>query len=125
MGTIDAYYKASLEVLAPQPELDLYDPDWPIRTYQPQLPADQPGQTVKSRTYLTPSIFGSAGSEPEAVALQQRAIHIKNSNPLLPLRRHQLAWPDTLMTAVVINQPSRVSLMPRSPSKISSGFSLV
>ncbi len=39
VGTIDAYYKASLEVLAPQPELDLYDPNWPIRTYQPQLPA--------------------------------------------------------------------------------------
>ncbi len=39
VGTIDAYYEASLEVLSPQPQLDLYDPNWPIRTYQPQLPA--------------------------------------------------------------------------------------
>jgi glucose-1-phosphate adenylyltransferase len=39
VGTIDAYYEASLEVLSPQPQLDLYDSNWPFRTYQPQLPA--------------------------------------------------------------------------------------
>ena len=39
VGTIDAYYEASLEVLSPEPPIDIYDPNWPIRTYQPQLPA--------------------------------------------------------------------------------------
>ena len=39
IGTIDAYYAASLEVLSADPPIDLYDPTWPIRTYQPQLPA--------------------------------------------------------------------------------------
>jgi len=39
IGTIDAYYEASLEVLSAEPPIDIYDPNWPIRTYQPQLPA--------------------------------------------------------------------------------------
>jgi len=39
VGTIDSYYDANMEVLSPQPPLDFYNPDWPIRTFQPQLPA--------------------------------------------------------------------------------------
>ncbi len=39
IGTIDAYYEASLEVLSAEPPIDIYDRNWPIRTYQPQLPA--------------------------------------------------------------------------------------
>lgn len=38
VGTIDAYYKANMDLLKPVPPLDLYQPDWPIRTYQPQTP---------------------------------------------------------------------------------------
>lgn len=32
VGTIDAYWSTSLELLADQPALDLYDPDWVIHT---------------------------------------------------------------------------------------------
>ncbi len=39
VGTIDAYYEANLEVLSATPPIDIYDQNWPIRTYQPQLPA--------------------------------------------------------------------------------------
>ncbi len=39
VGTIDAYYEANLEFLSAMPPIDIYDPSWPIRTYQPQLPA--------------------------------------------------------------------------------------
>jgi glucose-1-phosphate adenylyltransferase len=38
VGTLDAYYQANLELLSPDPPLDLYDPSWPTLTYQPQLP---------------------------------------------------------------------------------------
>ena len=38
VGTIDAYYTANLELTGPTPPLDLYDMDWPVYTYQPQLP---------------------------------------------------------------------------------------
>lgn len=38
VGTIDAYWSANLELIGVQPDLNLYDTDWPIWTYQEQLP---------------------------------------------------------------------------------------
>ncbi len=38
VGTVDAFYEANLEILSPDPPLDIYDPSWPVMTYQPQLP---------------------------------------------------------------------------------------
>ncbi len=38
VGTIDAYYDANMDLVEIDPQLNLYDADWPIRTYQPILP---------------------------------------------------------------------------------------
>jgi glucose-1-phosphate adenylyltransferase len=38
VGTLDAYFRANLELIYIHPELNLYDEDWPIWTYQEQLP---------------------------------------------------------------------------------------
>jgi glucose-1-phosphate adenylyltransferase len=38
VGTIDAYWDANIDLTATEPELNLYDTQWPIWTYQPQLP---------------------------------------------------------------------------------------
>jgi glucose-1-phosphate adenylyltransferase len=38
VGTIDAYWAANLDLVMPTPSLDIYDPNWPIWTYQQQLP---------------------------------------------------------------------------------------
>ncbi len=38
VGTIDAYWEANMEMTKVTPELNLYDRDWPIWTYQEQLP---------------------------------------------------------------------------------------
>ena len=38
VGTIDAYWSANLDLVMPVPQLDIYDPNWPIWTYQQQLP---------------------------------------------------------------------------------------
>ena len=38
VGTIDAYFEASMDLIQVEPVFNLYDPDWPLRTYQPQLP---------------------------------------------------------------------------------------
>ena len=38
VGTIDAYWEANIDLTATVPELNLYDRDWPIWTYQEQLP---------------------------------------------------------------------------------------
>ncbi len=38
VGTIDAYYEANMDLINVDPQLNLYDQDWPIRTLQPNLP---------------------------------------------------------------------------------------
>ncbi len=38
VGTVDAYYEANIGLCDVTPELNLYDRDWPIWTYQEQLP---------------------------------------------------------------------------------------
>ncbi|MBX7071940.1 MAG: glucose-1-phosphate adenylyltransferase [Pirellulales bacterium] len=43
VGTLDAYYEANLDLISVDPQLNLYDQRWPIRTYMPNLP---PPKTV-------------------------------------------------------------------------------
>jgi glucose-1-phosphate adenylyltransferase len=38
VGTVDAYWEANMELTKVTPPLNLYDQDWPIWTYQEQLP---------------------------------------------------------------------------------------
>ena len=37
-GTVDAYWEANVDLTATEPALNLYDKNWPIWTYQAQLP---------------------------------------------------------------------------------------
>jgi len=38
VGTLDAYYDANMDLVSVDPQLNMYDEQWPIRTYQAQLP---------------------------------------------------------------------------------------
>jgi glucose-1-phosphate adenylyltransferase len=38
VGTIDSYWQANMELLTKEPEFDLYNNQWPFRTYHPPLP---------------------------------------------------------------------------------------
>lgn len=38
VGTVHSYWQANMELCSVEPELNLYDRDWPIWTYQPQYP---------------------------------------------------------------------------------------
>jgi glucose-1-phosphate adenylyltransferase len=38
IGTLDAFYDANMDLCHVDPEFNLYDPEWPMRTYQPQAP---------------------------------------------------------------------------------------
>jgi glucose-1-phosphate adenylyltransferase len=49
VGTLDAYFKANIELCSVKPDLNLYNQRWPIWTYQVQLPPakfvfDDPGK---------------------------------------------------------------------------------
>lgn len=54
VGTIDAYYEANMDLLEPMPAIDLYQGDWPIRTYEGQHPPAR-------------SVHGASGREAEIV----------------------------------------------------------
>jgi glucose-1-phosphate adenylyltransferase len=38
VGTLDAYYEANMDLVSVLPSLNLYDPEWPFRTFQEQVP---------------------------------------------------------------------------------------
>lgn len=38
IGTIDAYYEAQMDLCHVNPEFNMYNPEWPLRTYMPQAP---------------------------------------------------------------------------------------
>ena len=53
VGTLDAYYEANMDLLEAIPPLNLYQDDWPIRTYSGQYP---PARTAQG-TYGSEGIF--------------------------------------------------------------------
>jgi glucose-1-phosphate adenylyltransferase len=38
IGTLDAYFEANMDLCHVNPDFNMYDPEWPLRTYQPQAP---------------------------------------------------------------------------------------
>lgn len=50
IGTIEAYYEANMDLIQVNPVFNLYDREWPIRTYQEQFP---PAKTVFAGEEIT------------------------------------------------------------------------
>lgn len=38
VGTVDAYYEANMDLVSVNPQLNMYDDDWPIRTFHRNIP---------------------------------------------------------------------------------------
>ncbi|HPP66663.1 MAG TPA: glucose-1-phosphate adenylyltransferase [bacterium] len=56
IGTIEAYYEANMDLVNVEPVLNLYDTQWPIRTFYEQMP---PVKTVFSQERRTGMILDS------------------------------------------------------------------
>ena len=48
VGTIDAYWEANMDLVSVDPQFNLYDDNWPMRTYQGQFP---PAKFVFAQEY--------------------------------------------------------------------------
>lgn len=57
VGTLDAYFEANMDLVHVAPELNLYDQEWPIRTYQS---SDPPPKFVFADFDSTPPRVGQA-----------------------------------------------------------------
>jgi glucose-1-phosphate adenylyltransferase len=60
VGTLDAYYEANMDLISVAPVFNLYDEQWPIRTYQRQYP---PAKFVFSDPNRMGSAFDSMVSQ--------------------------------------------------------------
>jgi len=60
VGTVDAFYEANLELIYVSPELNLYDEDWPIWTYQEQVPSAKfvPAEEGRRGTAINSMVAG-------------------------------------------------------------------
>jgi glucose-1-phosphate adenylyltransferase len=87
VGTIDAYYRANLELIYVRPELNLYDSQWPIWTYQEQLPPakfilDDPGRTGRATNSMVSGgciVSGASVSQ----SLLFSSVHVHEGTELL------------------------------------------
>ncbi len=61
VGTIDAFWRANLDLASTVPELDIYDNDWPIWTYQRQLPPAKFVPDIDGATGVTVNTVISGG----------------------------------------------------------------
>ncbi len=81
VGTVDAFWAANLDLASNMPELNLYDREWPIWTYQEQLPPakfvpDESGTHGKTANILISGGCIVAGSDiTQAVIFSNVRIH--------------------------------------------------
>ncbi|WP_374089078.1 glucose-1-phosphate adenylyltransferase [Methylomicrobium lacus] len=62
VGTVDSYYLANMDLLLPVPPINLYQPDWSIRTYPGQYPPAKmvPGASGRTGQFDNSMICGGA-----------------------------------------------------------------
>ena len=80
VGTIDAYWDANIDLTATDPVLNMYDQNWPIWTYQPQLPPakfvhNQPGRRGTAIESLVSGGCIVSGSVEKSVLFSNVRIH--------------------------------------------------
>jgi glucose-1-phosphate adenylyltransferase len=61
VGTVDAFWSANLDLASNMPELNIYDREWPIWTYQEQLPPAKFVPDEKGRNGETANVMVSGG----------------------------------------------------------------
>lgn len=62
VGTLDSYYQANMDLLKSIPPLDLYQTDWPIRSYQSQTPPARavPGKSGNEGIFINSMLSGGS-----------------------------------------------------------------
>jgi len=58
IGTLESYFRAGMDFLQKDPPFDLWDQQWPIRTYHPQLPPAWIDPTVPGESRVETSLIG-------------------------------------------------------------------
>jgi glucose-1-phosphate adenylyltransferase len=106
IGTLDAYWESNLDLVAVDPLFNLYDQQWPIRTYQGQFP---PAKFVFAQDYQG----GRMGVALDSIVCGGCIIsggRVQNSvlSPNVRIQDHADVRDSVIMENVVIGEHSRI-----------------
>jgi glucose-1-phosphate adenylyltransferase len=99
LGSLDAYYSASMDLVSVDPVFDLYNPEWPIYSWQSSLPPakfvhDEDGRRGQAlNSLVSKGVIVSGGT-------------VRNSvlSPRVRVRSHALVEDSVLMDGVDVGQ---------------------
>lgn len=74
VGTVDAFWAANLDLASQLPELNLYDSEWPVWTYQEQLPPAKFVPDERGHQGETANVLVSGGCIVEGSALRDAVL---------------------------------------------------
>lgn len=77
VGTIDAYYEANMDLIAANPRLDMYDPAWPIRTYQTICPPPKFVHNENGRRGMAIDSIVSQGAVVSGAAIERSILGVQ------------------------------------------------
>ena len=106
IGTLDAYWEANMDLVSVDPQFNLYDSEWPIRTYQGQFP---PAKFVFAQDYQG----GRMGVALDSIVCGGCIIsggRVQNSilSPNVHVQDHADVRESILMEHVTIGEHSRI-----------------
>lgn len=103
VGTLDAYYDASMDLISPDPLLNIYDRGWPIQTFSPPIPPpkfvlDMPGRRgLATNSIVCPGVIVSGGE-----------VHRSIIGTRARIRSYSLVEDSIVFEGVVIGRSARV-----------------
>ena len=107
IGTLDAYYEASMDLVSIDPQFNLYDYEWPIRTYHPPTP---PAKTV----FFEEHDFGRIGAAYNSLVsgdciISGGKIFRSILSPKVRVHSYSEVWDSILMEGVDVGRYARVN----------------
>jgi len=106
IGTIDAYYEANMDLVQVNPQFNLYDNEWPIRTYQEQFPPVKTvfaGEEIAGRVGLVLDSLVSSGSIISGGRVQRAIL-----SPNVRIHSYSQVYDSILMEGVNVGRYAKI-----------------
>ncbi|WP_337176112.1 glucose-1-phosphate adenylyltransferase [Paludisphaera sp.] len=103
VGTIDAYFHTSMDLVSVDPILNLYDRDWPIHTHQPEFP---PPKFIHTEADRRGSAYNSVVCQ--GVIVSGGQVYGSILSPGVRIHSYSLVEDSILFDGVVVGRHARV-----------------
>jgi len=106
IGTIDAYYETNMDLVQVNPVFNLYDKEWPLRTFQEQFPPAKTvfaGEEITSRIGLVLDSVISGGSVVSGGRVQRSIL-----SPNVRINSYSEVYDSILMEGVNVGRYAKI-----------------